>query len=59
MGWKVPLDFDAVETSQLNLIERARLFVKLRFGQFILDEKSGEESGKKARKGGKKGKEEP
>ena len=34
MAWRVPLDLDSVETSQLSLIERARLFVKLRFGQF-------------------------
>ena len=32
-SWKVPLDLDAIETSTLSLIERARLFVKLRFGQ--------------------------
>ena len=27
--WKVTLDFDSIETSQLTLIERARLFIKL------------------------------
>ena len=29
-SWRIAVDFDAVETSQLSLLERARLFVKLR-----------------------------
>ena len=31
--WRTALDLDAIETSQLSLLERAQLFVKLKFGQ--------------------------